>query len=263
MKHSTMALSIEELAYAMGVLGGTDAATGFLLGILGQRPRLEVEGRLLAAAHGLVARGYLGFDAAKGSSWLTQPLAAMVEPMVRNRYTVRLSRVRDGSEEIATLYVSDASSMFHQLHQGVVSHLQLIPDLASAEEQCRAFFALPEATETASAPLAQIPTGLLETLRRKDEARSVEEAATALVSHGLESGWAAKLAEDSHNETGRGSVVRLETQGDEVVSCRGVLILRSARRSWLFDISATDPDVLDVYPGTSLVFSKVFRALTS
>lgn len=260
---NAVALSIEELAYAMGVLGGTDAATGFLLGILGQRPRLEVEGRLLAAAHGLVARGYLSFDAAKGSSWLTHQLAAMIKPIVENEYTLRLSRVRDGREEIATLYVSDEGLIFHQLHQSVVSHLWLISDLASAEEQCLVFFDLPNVTEASSDPLAKIPANLIDALRRNDEDRSVEEAAAVLASHGLESDQAAKLAEDLHNEASRGSIVRLETQGDEVVSQRGILILKTARRNWLFDISSTDSNTFDVYPGNPLAFRKVFMALSS
>ena len=49
-------LAVEEVAYAMGVLGGSETAHGFLASLLGERPKKEIEGRLLAASHSLVSR---------------------------------------------------------------------------------------------------------------------------------------------------------------------------------------------------------------
>lgn len=263
MKHDVVALSIEELAYAMGVLGGTDAATGYLLGVLGQRPRLEVEGRLLAAAHGLVARGYLDFDAATGTSWLTDQLAEMIKPVVRNDYTLRLSRTSHGREEIATMYVSDEGLVLHQLHQGVVSRLLRVPDLAGAQEQCLLFFGLSNGAVATAQSLAKIPADLVDALRRNDQAQSVEEAVAELASHGLKSDHAAKLAEDLRNDDNRSSIVRLETQGDEVVSQRGMLILKGVQRNWLFNILPAESGALEVFSGSPVVFGKLFAALTS
>ncbi len=263
MKHNVVALSIEELAYAMGVLGGADAATGYLLGILGQRPRQEVEGRLLAAAHGLVARSYLDFDATTGSSWLTDQLAEMIKPVARNDYTLRMSRISGGREEIATLYVSGEGLVLHQLHQSVVSHLLQVPDLASAQEQCLIFFDLSNDSELSTQSLAKIPADLVDDLRRNDQAQPVEVAISELVSHGLRVEQAAKLANDLRNHDGRGSIARLETQGDEVVSQRGMLVLKGVQRSWLFNILPAESGALEVFSGSPVVFGKLFTALTS
>lgn len=256
-------LSIEELAYAMGVLGGIDTAIGFLLGTLGQRPRLEVEGRLLAAAHSLVARGYLAFDVTTSSSWLTDSLAKLVQPIVRNHHILRLSRTKGGEEDIATLYASNEGMVFQHLQRGVVSRLLFLADAVDARDQCLLFFDLTNGTEAFSEPLGTIAANTIDILRRSASERSLEATAAELASHGLEPTQALRLAEDLRHDMGRGSIVRLESQGEEVVSQRGMLILKGDHRNWLFEISPAEEEVLHVYLGTPAVFDILFMRLTS
>ncbi|MEM4202904.1 MAG: hypothetical protein QXS54_02425 [Candidatus Methanomethylicaceae archaeon] len=263
MNSAEVVLSIEELAYAIGILGDVEAASGFLLGTLGQRPRLEVEGRLLAAAHGLIARGYLELDVVTNSSRLKDGLTRMVQPIVDGHYTLRLSRVKDGEEEVATLYVSETGMVLHRLEHGVVSHLLSLADAADVQAQCRSFFGLTEAPETASECLGKIPADTLDALRRNSQGRPVEELAAEIASYGLGPLRALDLAQALRRETARGSIVRLETKGDEIVSQRGLLLLEGQRSWWLFEISPTETDVLSVYLGTPAVFDQLFMRLLS
>lgn len=263
MERNEVVLSIEELAYAMGVVGGIDTAVGFLLGTLGQRPRPEVEGRLLAAAHSLIARGYLEFDGITGSSWLTDSLARMVQPLVHSRYILRLSRTSGEEEEIATLYTSDEGMVLQRFQRGVVSHLLSLAHMTEARDQCQLFFGLMNETEASSVSLGRISADTLDALRRSSQERSVEAIAAELTSYGLEPVPALKLAEDLRSDAGRGSIVRLETQGEEVISQRGMLILKGNRRNWLFEISPAEADVLHVYWGTPTVFGTLFMRLVS
>ena len=262
MMETAIMLSIEELAYAMGVMGGTDTATGFLLGLLGPRPPLEVEGRLLAAAHGLVARGYLDFDASTSASWLTGDLANIVELMIHSDYSLRLSRVTERGEEVGTLYVSDKGLVFHQVLKGVALRVEPIADLETAQDRCLTFFDLPDVNGDSSSTSVKIPTSMLDTIRQSLREENTEALVDELVLHQVDRKWAIQFVEDLRNESMRGSIVRLEIQHDEVVSQRGMLILKGLQRSWLFEMLPDETEAMNLFLGSHAVFRQLFQNLT-
>jgi hypothetical protein len=261
MTETAIMLSIEELAYAMGVMGGTDTATGFLLGLLGPRPPLEVEGRLLAAAHSLVARGYLDFDVATSASWLTGELANIVELMIHSDYSLRLNRVTEKDEEVATLYVSDKGLVLHQILKGVVSHVEPIPDLETAQERCLTFFDLSDVNGDSPSDAVKIPASMLDTIRQSLREQNTNALIDELVIHRLDRNRAFQFVEDLRNESMRGSIVRLEIQRDQVVSQRGMLIVKGLQRSWLFEMLPDETDAMNLFLGSSGIFRNIFLNL--
>lgn len=256
-------LSVEEVAFAIGVLGGSETATGFLLGILGQRPQVEMEGRLLAAAHGLVARGYLEFDASLRSYWLLEPLQSIITPLVQSEYSLRCSRVQNGQESIATLYVSTTGAVLYQLYKSVASSLRLLSTMDQALKMCWNYLQLADTLDEKSEVLATISEDLLDSLRQESQIRTVAETAGRLVSQGLADDRAEQLAQDLHTERARSSIVRLNEIGDEVVSNHGFLILKGDQRNWFFRIDPIEPTKLHIFPGTLPIFQQLFDSLSS
>ncbi len=256
-------LGIEEVAYAMGVLGGTEIATGFLLALLGERPRLETEGRLLAASHALVARGYLDFNPDTGEKWLGDGLEEVIRPIVQNDFSIRCSKAASGHETVLSLYISKGELVMHRLHREVVSRLEQIPDASSAQEQCLKFFGLPTDTPAPQKPLATFSADLIDRLRQEAIERPTGEIASQLVEHGVSADAAAKLSEDIKQQEYRGSVIRIEMQGGQAVSNRGFLILQASERAWIMNIEPSTPPKMSLYPGCQAVFTELFSALVT
>lgn len=257
-------LGIEELAYAMGVLGGTDTAIGFLLALLGERPRLETEGRLLAASHALVARGLLDFDAQTGDKWLAEDLRLLVEPMLHNDFSLRCSWAKEGREDVLTLYAAAAEVLMHRLHRAVVSHLQRLSDWDVARQQLSMFLDLPRSGEEESfEPLATFSADLIDTLRKEAPNRSRQEIAAQLQTQGVPDGAATKLAADLQQHEYRGSIIKITGQNDHVVANQGFLILKTEKRSWFLVIHPDDEPMLTLYPGSPTLFERLFTSLVS
>ena len=257
-------LAVEELAYAMGVLGGTDTAVGFLLALLGERPHLETEGRLLAASHALVARGYLDFDAKTGDKWLTEGLRRVVMPMLQNDFSIRCSWAAKGHEDILTLYAASGKLAVHQLHREVVSLLQQLSDWKAAQNHLLTFFDLPTIDGGESPDkLATLPADLVDTLRRGTKSRSLERTTSQLRAHGVPEDAATELAADLRQHGHRGSIIRITRQGDQVVSNQGFLILKAEKRSWFLVIHPDDEPLMDIYAGSPALFKQLFTSLVS
>ena len=254
-------LAIEELAYAMGVLGGTDTAVGFLLAILGERPRLETEGRLLAASHALVARGLLDFDAKTGEKWLKDNFKQAVQTMMQNDFSLRCSRMTDERETNLNLYVAGDTLMMHSLHREIVSQLEMIRDWEAARHRCFTFFQFPQNHHKASGLVATFPADLVDKLRAEASTRTVNDMAEELMTYGLGQEAAAQFAHDIKQQDYRGSVIKIEMSEGQMVSNQGFLTLAAGDRYWLMDIEPSTPPQIHLYPGNAETWNRLFTAL--
>ena len=253
-------MAVEELAYAMGVLGGTDTATGFLLAILGERPRLETEGRLLTPSHALVARGYLDFDVETGEKWLKPDLENVIRPMLQNDFSLRCSKATEEGEEILTIYVSAEALARHHLQRSVVSVIEMLTDRQDAKEQLMTFFELSTGGGEEDL-IATTPASLLESLRRNTLNEAAQEAKSELMKYGVSESTAAAIIEDLQRSAYRGSVVKLELEDDKTISDKGFLLLKGQDRVWLFVIESGGAPMMSIYPGSRKVFQQQLDSL--
>jgi hypothetical protein len=247
----------------MGVLGGVDTAIGFLLAILGERPRLETEGRLLAASHALIARNYLDFNAKTGEKWLDEGLKDAVMAMMRNDYSLRCSRIANGEELNKNLYVWGDALIAHILHREVVSQLESIADWETARTHCRTFFSFPSDQETETVILATFPADLIDQIRMTASDRSVNEIAAELMGYEMSREMAKQFATDIKQQDYRGSVMKIEMSQDQPISNHGFLILTAGDRYWLMDIDPSPAPQIRLYAGNEATFQQLFSSLIS
>lgn len=255
-------LSIEEVAYAMGVLGGTEVATGFLLALLGERPRLEIEGRLLAASHALVARGYLDFNPDTGEKWLEQDLKTTIEPMVKNDYSLRCSKATESGEEVITFFVASDMLIKHHLQRSVVSVIETLPDWKVAVGELVSFFELSR-KDAENDLIATVPGSLFDLLRLDALLESARDAMAALMKHGVSESEADTLLNDLQNSVYRGSIVKLGSKEERTASDKGLLLLKGRNRPWLFVIGYGGSPMMSIYSASIETFKQQFESLVS
>ncbi|OQA19863.1 MAG: hypothetical protein BWY63_01635 [Chloroflexi bacterium ADurb.Bin360] len=263
MKHSTMALSIEELAYAMGVLGGTEVANGYLASLLGERPQREVEGRLLAASHGLVARGHLELDPVTGDKQLSVELANLVGVLLQNDYFLRCTRVAAGREEIVNFYVSGDTYVEHRLDKAVVAWVSALSGREEIGRQAAEFFDLKPAhkfTAPASS-VGAIPALLFEKIGQSSLNANAKQIAAQLVTGDLSVDIAHAMAADLASLTCRGSVMKILVRDGAFISDDAFLIFKGPQGYWILEVVSQEPSMLQVFVGTPDQFSRSIQTL--
>lgn len=263
MKHGAFAFAIEELAYAVGVLGGTEVARGYLTALLGERPQQELEGRLLAASHALVARGYLDFDAASGDKKLKPDLAPLVDALIQHDYFLQCTRAGSGQEAVLNFHVTSDLYVAHWIEKSVVAHLEALTGQADVVARAGAFFDISASSAFADGPqqLGTIPADLLQKIGQSLAKTTPEQIAAQLNAAGLPVDIARPLAEDLHAPTFRGSVMKVKVGDVGILSDRGFLIFQGLHGCWFFEILPKTPPMLDVCVGSLEQFHRLFQAL--
>ena len=261
MSSTRYALAVEELAYALGVLGGTDTAIGFLLAILGERPRMETEGRLLAASHALVARGLLDFDMDSGETWLKGGLEKVIGPMITHNYSLRCSKATEAEEEVITFYAGDSRFIKHYLHHGVVSVIEEVPEQDAVKQDLSEFFEIPT-NDVVGEPIAVVPKTTIDSIRQGPLSQSESEAQQALIQCGAAESDAAAIIQDLKHSAYRGSIVKLKLEDEQTVSDKGFLLLKGETRGWILVINVDDETtMLSVYPASTAAFQQQLALL--
>jgi hypothetical protein len=288
-------LSIEELAYAMGILGGAEAAGAFLAmanrqgpGEVGLQPD-QVRARLMAASHSLIARQLLCVDVKCSTTTLEPAFEGTVKALLQNRYSLVCSASGPQGDLAVTYFFTQnegaqpGAVIVAWSELEVVSHLDRLdgPD-AVASHLC-AVFDLPGISHTFSwetpAPDGKISVQALETARLK-LARHPGEAVQTLEDGGLSPLLAGQLTNDLLACVLRGSLFvtgRPQTDGTPPPeraaggASEGLLFLKGQQHLWLFDLQPsaqpTAPLEADVYrtdllPGSPSIFPILLRRLT-
>lgn len=255
-------LGVEELAVALGVAGGEDVAAGLLMAILGPRSPEEMDGRMLAAGHSLVARGLLVLRG--DEKRLDEGLSSALLPLVQQRFSLRCSRAEAEGEDLATYFVGPSEVSEHRLRQAVVSELTLLPGAEEATARSAAFFGLKAARRSALAePVATLAAATLQQARVQavDEGRAA--AAASLLAGGVPEAIAQQVAQDLATPRFHGSVLRVEQGQEGPASDRGFLLLQGAERPWLCDMLPGEPLQLALYRGDGATYAALFTPLLS
>lgn len=255
-------LGVEELAVALGIVGGEEVAGGLLTAILGPRSHEEMEGRMLAAGHSLLARGLLTI--AGEEKHLDGDFAAALLPLAEQRFSVRCSRAEAQGEELATYFVGPAGVSEHRLRRAVMSELTLLPAAEGAALRSAGFFGLKAARRRAfGESLATLTTAALGQARTQAAAEGQAAAAASLVAAGVPAAIAQEVAEDMAAPRFHGSVLRVEQREQGPASDRGFLMLQGAERLWLCDMLPGQPPQLALYRGDGATYTALFAHLFS
>jgi len=256
-------LSIEELAFAMGILGGADVSSGFLMATLGERSRQEIEGRLLAASHSLISRGYLDFDLESQTKRLDKALSNVVNVLLQNDYSIRCSRSAKGVEQVLNYFIRGRTIVEHRIVKEVVCRLELIPNTRAVVERSGDFFSITRRAKAGdrSEAVGTIPVSLLEQAKEGAFDLSREQVAALFMDAGLSADTAKKLAEDFSEPEYRGSIIRIENENGQMISNWGLLLLKGPHRFWILEIVPHDPPMVKVYPGTYQQYRDSFQML--
>ena len=234
-------LSIEEVAFALGHVGGADTAAGFLSTLIGQRPSDELTGRLTAAGHSLLARGLLLPAPSSAGATLIPELRQAMESMVRGDNVLRVTVTTTEREQVVTFFLMDSGAVRHELKQGVVSELVLLPDGETVQRSVAELVAPDGLSFTTTGPVGRIAAAQLRELRQKANSASPAELASWLAET-LPRDLALELsAVMCHASATWSATLHLVTNEiGSVEASRGIFTVFVPERGWLFDMSG-DP----------------------
>ncbi len=262
----TFNLSIEEVAFALGHVGGADTAAGFLSTLIGERPADELTGRLTAAGHSLLARGLLALAPSAAEATLAPALRRAMESMVRGEDVLRVTVTPPDGEQVVSFFRMDSGALRHEVKQGVVSELVLLEDAASVQRAVADLVAPADLRPTATGPAGRIAAAQLRELRQKANTSSPAELASWL---------AGTLPPDLALEIGAvmcdasatwSATLRLLTNEIGTVEAnRGIFTVFVAEKGWLFDMSGDPAQAqAEVYPlDRSSAAAAVARLMTA
>lgn len=257
----SLRLSVEEMAYLIGMAGGSQQAGAFLRLVTGDLDPGELQGRLLAAAHSLLARGWLRLDE-RQQKHVASELQGYLDHLLNSDYSLRFSKIVQGQEQIVTIFVRGSSFLGEYLEHGVVICLEWIPDQEEVVERACAFLEFASAIShdvVGGREIRDIRADVLQKSRELAEQGKTYEAFELLVRAGLDQVLAEELIAEMAQALWRATALKLRPIAERVVSESGFLLLRGAHHTWIFEVLSQEPPMIRILPGDR----KTFRSLVS
>jgi len=220
-------LSVEEVAFAMGLFGDYEIAAGYLMTTLGQMEKENLSGRLAAASHSLLARELFRMKSEEDGE-LVEDLARLVQAMTLAARSVRCEQRSPTSEQAMTCFVHRNDIVYHALEQNVVAELK---PLGNANDVLQT---------------------IIDFVDMETEGAISEPLGTTYVTSFLNPSDAQQLVADFVDPSITwGSILFLETATGKndapLLANDGVLYALASERLWLFLISTQTGDQVTVY----------------
>lgn len=236
MSTSSWRLTVEEIALLLSLRKQPEMAQEVLRAQLGPLTKENVEGRLYAAGHTLIARGEMAV-AADGSIHVGEDMALLADILIDVPHSLRYTRTYRNAELLLTYHFYQGAVYEHRLSQGVVHEIELVAGSEAVAAGGVQFFGL---TDAPIPPFAPVEMGA-----EVWGELSAQQEYPALVSkvRGLGSlnGFADSLAADLLAADYRGTVLWVDYTADkQPVSDHGFLLLHTAQRTWLIEPRQTD-----------------------
>jgi len=262
MKKTKFQLSVEEVAYAMGLLGEPGVARGFMITVLGEQDAREMEGHLFAASHSLMAREYLELDFKAGAQHLDKTLAEVVKALMQHEFSLRCSRLVE-EEHLVNYFFHGEGIVEHTLLHGVVSCLETRGDVQGVVDRCNSFFAPPAATTatTAAEVLGIIPVSVFDQASEAIRQSPKEYIVPWFVEAGMADAVASDLIDDLHGREYRGSILKIVKKDNEMSASDGYLLLKGPSRFWIMEIIPQEPLLVKVSQGARGQLEALLRRL--
>ena len=250
--NNTMRLSLDELCMAVGLTDEHGAAYGIMVATLGKIDESEFKGRLLAAGDSLVSRGLITALDDEGIH-LDESLEKMVLVVGKPSFSLRLDRVKGGHEDVTTYHHSEKGTVEHKREGGLAHFLRAIDGPDEILQFGSDLFELDSAREFKVSDDG-VPSRVLE--RAGEFSRTNADYVEKYLSEsGLEESTSAMIANDLREALFRGSVTRVDYHETEIISDKGLLLLKGPERTWIFRICRKEDEAwLKIIPGTESSF---------
>lgn len=256
---TTFNLSVEEMAYIFGFLGGSEVAAGFLNATVGQLSPTDLTARLTAASHSLLARELLKLDLGTGQQTMDENLSGALKLVLTNGRNVRCTRLANGTEETTTYFLAEGKAVEHTLWQAVCSRIEI---LAPTDVPARvAAFVQATASDTPTTPLGQVAGSVLQQVRKQAGALPVAQMAETLTAAGLAPALATELATAlSTPQMVWGTILLVELAAAEAqfVSNAGLFYALQDKQGWLFEFR---DEQVSIYKASQAVASLLAQRL--
>lgn len=257
----SFSLSIEEVAFALAAVGGSDVAAGFLQSVVGNLSPDQLSGRLTAASHSLLARQMLTIDLSEEQSSLSSDLAKIVSIFTGATSSIRCTKTHNAGEMTLTYFVAHNGCLEYSTEQGVVSHLTLYDSLSEILSRILEFV---EGHENSRARVwGKVSGETLQLLRRlaseRDEARLKKQ-----IQQNLEDAVVDALATAMLDKQAIwGAILLLTTTfaSPEIEANRGVFYLNTQDTTWLFDTTDNAAMLTVAESSTPILTDSVQRLL--
>ena len=229
-------LTVEEMALLLSLRKQPELAQELLRAQLGPLTKENVEGRLYAAGHTLMARGELAV-AADGSIHVGEDLDLLANILLDAAHSLRYTRSYRNAELLLTYHFYQDAIYEHQIEQGVVHEIKRVADVEAVAAGGVTFFGLTEASPGAFAPV-EIAADVWSELSAPQEYPQLVAKARAL---GTLNGSAEWLARDLMAANYRGAALWIAyTEDKQPVSDHGFLLLNAPQRTWLVEPRQTE-----------------------
>jgi|GEM_PF-5348998 len=255
-------LSIEEFAFALGTVGGTEAALGFMTSTLGALPDHDRTSRLTAASHSLLARGLIRYDAAANLRSTEPPFKRMLLGVLQAIATIRCTRVHAGQTDAQTVFVSPGLAVSSQVINAVTITLDVVEHWAGCVTRIADF--IQAQSDTPAEPITLTPVTLLDALNAAPSPEADGRAETVLRQANVDPELARRIVQQTRAATMRGSVLSMRAEDPglaaEQANLRadvGFLFSAGPSSGWLFAVEPDKADTVAVYPATAGAVERV------
>lgn len=262
-----LSLSVDELALCFSLINSPTQGRAILSETYGQLTESEIQERLIAASHSLLARRI-----AEITSEATVKLSAEIEwllyPLLRYYRVIQVMITdSEGLPTITNIHLgTNHKFTAHRVEQGVV-HALWHGDEA----------ALCPLIEEWLSPWKEMPMSLAQEIQSKEQkialsrlaelqSLSVKDAQRALVSDGISTPVASELAIDGTHSLKRGSIVFIDTSPENVANLDtnragpGILWITGEKITWIFAFEEVhDAAVGKIVIGSQGAFHKLFQ----
>lgn len=225
-------LSVEELALIFSLLHKPETGADLLKAQLGSHlTSRQVQERLVAASHTLIAQGYAAVDL-NGSIHLTDEILYVGHLLIRPDYSVRLMRSHKVGEFVLTYHIKDHRIFEHQIDQGVVHGITEIPENEVIARRVTSFFGISVSDELAETKF-RVHLDVLKSIGTP-EARDI----ASLVQDDGQANSVREFRRDAIDPEYKGSMLRIEyDENNTPTSDEGILVLKGSHACWVLSPS--------------------------
>lgn len=251
MSSEEYSMSVEELALALSLSGDPQVGRDLLRIHLGEMEKVEVDACLHAAAHSLLARGWVTMTADLQFE-LSVEFASVVQAVNDADFSIQFRKASEEGEYLLTYHLFAKKIFEHATELGVVHHVRKVGGMEAIIQGGMDFFEMGN-FQPFSTPACQVPFSLFEGLYQIDDPG---EIGTRLTAAGMPDKTQKLLVKDWGQSVYHGGVMRVEyLNGGEPWSESGLLTLQTEKRLWLMRIEGTEEDAqLEIFPGTKKTF---------
>jgi hypothetical protein len=231
MENVVFSLGIDEVAMSLILVGQEEAAKRHVANVLGKIDASEVKGRLLAAFDSLLARGLVGWSEEKQKAVLDGTLEALVETIASPDVSVVATVFKGEGIEIMAFHFGGRASAGVRDRGLLGQELRPLDGPEAASASIEELMDWPESLDEKRYTVSLTPEQLENVSKLSNQDQGVLEGYLAGI--GLEAESLKAFSSDLINTESRGTVVRLDYEGDVARVDRGFLTLKSAERCWI------------------------------